>query len=118
MRNHPRAVSIHPYFNPHPGRFEEMKASLPHFVERTSKEPGCLFYGFTLSGETLFCQEAYVDGDAALAHLANVGDMLGELLKIADLVRLELHGPAEELEKLRSATAALNPKFFVWATGL
>ena len=51
--------------------------------------------------------------EAALAHLDNVGALLGEMLKLADLSRLEIHGPAEELEKLKSPLADLKPAWFV-----
>ena len=39
--------------------------------------------------------------------------MLAEALKIGDLIRLELHGPANELDKLRKPLAHLNPVWFV-----
>jgi hypothetical protein len=48
-----------------------------------------------------------------LAHLENVGALLAEALKIADLIRIEVHGPAAELEKLRQPLAHLNPQWFV-----
>jgi hypothetical protein len=50
-----------------------------------------------------------------LAHLENVGTLLGEMLKIADLTRVEVHGLAEELEKLKGPLAHLNPAWFVLA---
>jgi hypothetical protein len=34
------------------------------------------------------------------------------MLKIADLTRVEVHGPAEELDKLRKPLAHLNPAWF------
>jgi hypothetical protein len=54
----------------------------------------------------------YQDADGALAHLENVGALLGELLKAADLTRLEVHGPANELAKLRGPLADFKPQFF------
>ena len=36
-----------------------------------------------------------------------------EALKIADLTRLEVHGPAAESEKLREPLAHLKPHWFV-----
>ena len=43
---------------------------------------------------------------------------LGEMLKIAELVRLELHGPAAELNQLRAPLAELPVQWFVYETGL
>lgn len=116
MSNSP--VSIHPYFKVHAGHLEAARALLPLFVERTSKEPGCLYYEFTLNDDTVFCREAYRDAEAAQAHLQNVGDLLGEMLKLSDLLRLEFHGPAEEIDKLRGPLAELKPAWFVVQAGL
>ena len=105
-------MSLHPYFKVHPGKVEEIKASLPRFVEKTATEKQMLFYEFTMNGDELFCREAYENADGLLAHLDNVGALFAEALKISDLIRLEVHGPAEELEKLKKPLAHLNPAYF------
>src|SRR5450432_1808421 len=106
-------VSLHPYFKVHPGKLEEFKASLPAFVAKTATEQRNLFYEFTINGDEVFCREGYSDAEGTLAHLANVGTLLAEAMKIADLVRVELHGPATELDKLRGPLAHLNPAWFI-----
>lgn len=88
------------------------------FVERTRTEQACLYYDFSVGGQTVFCREAYVGAEGILAHLENVGDLIGEVLEFSELVRLEVHGPAAEIDKLREPMAELNPKFFVWECGL
>jgi hypothetical protein len=110
-------VSLHPYFKVHPGKLEDAKALLPAFVEKTKTEERMLFYGFTLNGEEVFCREAYDSAEGVLAHLSNVGDLLATMLKIADLVRIEVHGPEAELEKLRSPLENLKPAWFVQQCG-
>jgi hypothetical protein len=60
----------------------------------------------------MFCREAYESAEGLLAHLDNVGALLAEMLKMADLTRVEVHGPAAELEKLKAPLAHLNPKWF------
>jgi hypothetical protein len=112
------AVSIHPYFKVHPGKLDAARALLPRFIETTKTEPKCLYYEFTLNGDVVFCREGYIGAEGALAHLANVGGILGEMLQISDLVRLEIHGPAEELEKLKEPLAAHKPDWFVYQSGL
>lgn len=112
------AVSIHPYFKVHPGKLDAAKALLPAFVEKTKSEPARLYYEFTISGDVVFCREAYTDAAGALAHLDNVGSLLGEMLKLSDLIRLELHGPAAELEKLKEPLAALHPAWFAFECGV
>jgi quinol monooxygenase YgiN len=113
MRSISNFVSLHPYFKVHARKLDAFKAGLPAFVERTRTEPKNLFYDFTFNGDEVLCREGYVDADGLLAHLANVDAMLKDALKIADLTRLEVHGPAEELEKLKGPMAALKPVWFV-----
>lgn len=114
----PNAVSIHPYFQVHAGRLEEFKALFPAFLALTAKEQGVLFYEFTVSGDEVFCREAYAGAEAALAHLNDVGDLLAQAGKISTLARLEFHGPAAELDKMRAPLAHLPAKWFVREAGL
>jgi quinol monooxygenase YgiN len=106
-------VSLHPYFSVHPGNIEAFKAGFEAFVEKTRSEKKNLFYGFTVNGDEVFCREGYTDAEGLLAHLENIGALLAEALKIADLIRLEVHGPAAELDKLREPLAHLKPEWFV-----
>jgi hypothetical protein len=115
---HSTVVSLHPYFKAHPGKIEQFKASMPAFVEKTSGESKNLYYGFTVNGDEVFCREGYADAEGVLAHLDNVGALLGETLKIADLIRIEVHGPAEELEKLKGPLAQLKPAWFECECGV
>ncbi|HSP45874.1 MAG TPA: hypothetical protein VLO30_07770 [Chthoniobacterales bacterium] len=110
-----RFVSLHPYFKVHSGKLDAFKAGFPAFVKKTSSEEKNLFYEFMVNGDEVFCREGYTDGEGLLAHLENVGALLAEALKIADLTRLEVHGPAAELEKLREPLAHLTPVWFVQA---
>src|SRR4051812_37489048 len=108
-------VSLHPYFKIHPGKIEEFKAGFAAFVEKTKAEPKNLFYAFSVNDDEVFCREGYADAEGLLAHLDNIGALLAEALKIGDLVRLEVHGPAAELDKLRGPMAHLKPLWFVLA---
>src|SRR5438552_16330287 len=105
-------VSLHPYFKVHRGKLKAVKAGFPRFVEKTATEKKNLFYGFTISGDEIFCREGYTDAEGALAYLDNVGALLAEMLTVADLIRVEVHGPAAELNKLKEALAHLNPACF------
>ncbi|PYX29431.1 MAG: hypothetical protein DMG80_14565 [Acidobacteria bacterium] len=105
-------VSLHPYFKVHPGKLDEFKKQFPTFVELTKSEPKNLFYEFSLNGDEVFCREGYVDAEGLLAHLDNVGAPLAKAMTIADLIRLEVHGPAAELEKLKEPLAHLKPEWF------
>lgn len=105
-------VTIHPYFKAHSGKAEAFRQSLPAFIEQTTDEPLNLYYDFTSNGDEFFCREGYIGAEGVLAHLDNVGPLLTEALQIADLTKLEIHGPAVELEKLKAPLIALNPTWF------
>jgi len=99
--------TIHPYFT----IIDEAAAKpiMDEFVEKTKAEKGCVYYGWTKEGNQLFCREGYVDGDAVLAHLDNVGELIGKILDgPAKLDRIEFHGPAAELEKLKATADSLG----------
>lgn len=113
MRLPPNFVSLHPYFKAHPGKLEAFRAGLPAFRAKTAAEEKNLFYDFTVNGDEIFCREGYDGAQALLTHLENIGALLAEALKIADLTRLEVHGPAGELDKLRKPLAHLKPEWFV-----
>lgn len=94
------------------------RALYPRFTAKTTTEPQCRYYEFTVHDDVVFCREAYADADAALAHLANVGEILDEMMQISDLIRLEIHGPAAELEKMKGPLAEYKADWFVYEAGL
>jgi len=66
-------------------------------VDLTRTEAGCMYYGWTIQGDKLFCREAYVDAAAVQAHLENIVPSVGEMLDsgAASLDKIEFHGPKE-----------------------
>src|SRR4051794_22554125 len=105
-------VSLHPYFKVPADKMPHLKAILPEFAAKTRNETGNLFYEFTINGDDVFCREGYVNAEALLAHLDNVSAMLAQALTMAELVRIEVHGPAAELAKLKEPLADLKPSWF------
>ena len=118
MNQPPNVVSVHPYFKVHPGKLDLFKAALPAFVAKAATEEKNLYYDFTINGDEVFCREAYEGAAGFLAHLALVGPMLPELLKLADIIRLEVHGPATELAQLQGPLAEMKPVWFVYECGV
>ena len=114
----PNFVSLHPYFKAHPGKLGAVEAAFPRFIEKTATEKENLFYGFTVNGDEFLCREGYQTAAGVLAHLDNVGALLREMLTMADLVRVEVHGPAEELDELKTPLAHLNPAWFTLEASL
>merc|ERR1712072_76394 len=85
-------------------------------VELTKTEDGCVFYGWTIKGDKLFCREAYVDGPAVAAHIANVVGAVGKMLDsgAAKLDKIEVHGPESEFPACKEACDSLGMTY--WAT--
>ena len=118
MADHSNVVSIHPYFKIHEGKLDEVKALLPEFVAKVENEEKALYCNFTLHDHELFCREGYVGAEGALAHIENVGPELDKLLELVEISRIEMHGPAAELEKLKEPFAALNPTWWEYQVGI
>lgn len=109
--------TIAPYFKVSADKLEAFKSLCERFVEKTSEEPKCLYYGFSFDEDEAHCREGYEGADGILEHLDNVSSLLEESLQIAEFTRLEIHGPEEELAKLREPLAELKPRFFVLEYG-
>ena len=112
MTTQDKCCTIAPYFKIKDGKLGDFQALCDQFVAKTNQEPKCLYYGFSFDGDIAHCREGYKDAEGLLAHLENVGALLQEALTIADITRLEVHGPEEELAKLREPLSGLNPQFF------
>lgn len=106
-----------PYFEVQEGKLDAFKALGPEFVKLTRREPGVMHYAFSFSGQIAHCREGYANAKAVLDHLKDVDAPLKEALKVAKIIRLEVHAPAAEVDKLREPLASLNPQFFVLAEG-
>ena len=112
------SVSINPYFRIKEENMSSCKDFLKQFCELVANEEGCLYYNFSFNGDVMTCREAYADAAAVLAHLENCGEALGKFVEIAELFRIEVLGPVEELDKLREPLAGMNPDYFMLDCGV
>jgi quinol monooxygenase YgiN len=117
MSTKDKCCTIVPYFNVPAKNVQAFRKLCEAFVEKSSTEPRCLYYGFSFDGDQVHCREGYADAEGALAHLDNVSALLQEALTLAEITRLEVHGPDEELAKLRGPLAGLKPQFFTLEYG-
>lgn len=97
---------------------DQFKALCEQFMSITAEEPKCVYYGFSFNADNVHCREAYDDAEGLLTHLTHVGAVLNEALKISQITRLEVHGIAEELERVKEPLAHLGPSYFVLAYGI
>jgi len=110
--------SIHPTFTVHD--WAKAEPIMQNFVESTRSEgSSCVYYGWVRTGDKLKCREAYVDGAAVLAHLDNVGALIGALTAegVATMDGINIHGPAAELEVVRPATEAFGTQYYATSGG-
>ena len=80
-------------------------------------EPNILQYDWFFNHDQSECvlREAFTDSDALLAHITNLGDVLGDILALGDF-SAEIYGsPSEELMQ---AVAGLNVKVYTFYQGL
>ena len=99
--------SSHPTF-----KVTDWDAAAPlvqEFIDRTALEEGCVYFGWASKGDDLSWHGNYASGEALRRHFANVRSLIEALdAGPANLTRLELHGPAAELDKARTETSGLE----------
>lgn len=109
--------SVAPYFQIHPGKAHAFRVICAKYVEWSSREPGCLYYGFSFDGDLAHCREGFENADALLAHIENLRPILHEMGEVSQLLRIEVHGPESELAKLRTPLSGMHPQWFVLEYG-
>lgn len=117
MANQDTCCTIVPYFEIQDGKLADFKALCPQMVSQTEEEPLCMFYSFCFNENTAHCREGYENAEGVLTHIERIGPILEQVLEISELTRLEIHGPASELEKLKEPLAGLNPQYFTLEYG-
>ncbi len=119
MATDDKCVTIQPYFVIKNGNMDSARSYMDKLVELTRSEKDCLYYGFSICGDKAHCREGYKDAGGALAHLDNVGALLQESLGagIWELADLQIHGPEEELAKLREPLKDLDPSYWILEYG-
>jgi len=115
-----KEIQITAKFKIHPGKIEEFKKIASDCVVAVAKKEkgkGAIQYDWFFSPDNSECvvRETYADSNAVLAHMGNVGELLGQLFTMSDF-ELEVYGnPSEELQQ---AAAPLNPKVYSFFQGI
>lgn len=117
MATRDTCCSVAPYFEIHAGKAAAFREICEKYVEWSSREPGCLYYGFSFDGDLAHCREGFVDAQALIAHIENLRPILHEMGEVSKLVRIEVHGPEHELAKLREPLSGLCPQYFMLEYG-
>ena len=108
MTSHIRVHAEHAVSEGKLDEFRKMAAEMIHQVE--ANEPNYLSYEWFLSDDEDTCHiiGLFKDSEAVMAHLANIGEMMGPFSEIAPATGIELYGnPSDEL---REAVAPFGAK--------
>lgn len=113
-----KLIKVRALFKINEGQLDAFKDITSQFISVVKeKDQGTLMYDWYLNENTMECSvlEDYADSNAALEHVANVGDLLQKLMDLGEM-SLELYGnPNEELSK---ALEGLGAKVFPFYVGL
>ena len=102
----------------HDGKLDQFKTLARACMESTrAKDQGTLQYDWFFNEDHTECvvRERYVDSDALLAHIGNLGETFGEILSVPDLSAEVCGTPSEELLK---ATEGIEKTVYSYFQGL
>jgi hypothetical protein len=85
--------------------------------ELCAKEEKCLYFGFSFDGDKAYCREGYAGAEGVFEHLENVGAYLDDVFSNVEVERIEFHGPAEELAKLKETIESLGANAYAMEYG-
>ncbi len=107
------------HFKINPGQIDDFKkitAKMIDAVREKEKGKGCLQYDWFYNEDLSECivREIYRDSEAVLAHMGNVGPMLGQLAAISQLSLVVCGSPSEELKK---ASEGMNITYYSLDSG-
>jgi len=90
------------------GQLEKLKSAIEPMVDATRTEKGALSYDFWLSADLkkVYVFECYQNSDAVLAHMENVGGLLGAFFECVDLEPIVILGNSSQA--LKDAFAAFG----------
>jgi quinol monooxygenase YgiN len=100
-----------------PGNLAEFKEVAAQALERTKGEATTLQYDWFFSEDETKCvvREIYASSDAVLAHVANMGDLIGKLGELGGGLEIEAFGdPSPELLE---AAAVFKPTVYRFFQG-
>ncbi|MEJ2157129.1 MAG: hypothetical protein P8X96_17480 [Desulfobacteraceae bacterium] len=104
--------TVDAYFTVTPEQVKAFDKIVDQFVRKTKKENGIRYYGWSINGDEVHCRQGYLNAEGFLEHVANVRHIFEEAVTISDCTRLAIHGPEEELDKLREPLAEIPIQYF------
>jgi len=105
MNNQDTQLTVTAFFKANPGKLNALEQLADRFVERTRKESRMCAYGWSFHADEAHCRHRYQDAQGFLEHVENCLPLFQEALTISECTRLAIHGPEDELAKIRGPMA-------------
>ncbi len=113
-----KALQLTSRYQLHDGKLEAFKTLAAKCIALVQEnEPNTLQYDWFFNKDQTECviRETFTDSDALLAHIANLGEVLGEILEMGHFSS-EIYGnPTQEL---MDAVAGFNVQVYSFYSGL
>lgn len=108
MTTQDTSCTVTAFFNVKPGKLDAFEQLADRFVEKTRNESKIREYGWSFNTDEAHCRQRYKNAEGFLEHVENVFSLFQEALTISDCTRLAIHGPEDELAKLRQPLAEID----------
>lgn len=108
MNNQDTQLTVTAFFKVNPGKMNAMEELSDRFVEKTRKESGMCAYGWSFNADEAHCRHRYQNAKGFIEHVENVLPLFQEAMTISECTRLAIHGPEDELAKLREPMAKFD----------
>ena len=106
-------VAIHAHFRIDPSHRETVGRLIGELELRASENPLVLFHEASFRSEDLALRIAFPSAEPLLDHLAGTSEWFERLLTGTELLRIEVHGPEQELAVLRGPLGVFMPEWYV-----
>jgi len=92
----------------HPGKLEEFTKIAAACLASTRRDPGTQSYEWYFNADRSKCVviEVYDNSNAVLAHVGNLGELLGQLMAVADMTLDVFGDPSPELRQVGESVGA------------
>lgn len=110
-------ILVRATFKIHDGKLNEFKSLAGQAMSAVkANEPGNLQYDWYFNEDNTECvvHETYADSNAVFAHAGNVGELLGKLGQVSDLL-LEVYGDVSQ--ELKKVIADMKGKLYSFYQG-
>ena len=101
-----------------PDNLDQFKKIAGEALQIAAGEPGCLQYDWFFNADETACvtRETFENSDAVLAHLGNVGEIIGPVVQLGGGIEIETFGGSPS-DQLVEALAAFSPTHYPFFQG-